>query len=85
MKRSLFGPPDQFSLSPLLSLLPVVGSISGLAPLSSSLFARHEKVLALRNEMVDEPDKTAFRRLSAEEAMLKQVLDWLAQNPEETP
>lgn len=78
MRRPLFSPPDPFSLSPLLSLLPVHGRIGALAALTSSLYARFEKVQALRAELDAEVDRDAYRRFASEEAMLKSVLDWLA-------
>lgn len=81
MKRPLYSPPEDFALSPLLSLLPVLGKVGKLESLTSSLFARHEKVSALQREIGDE-DRDAQRRFLAEGAMLKQVLDWLAVNPD---
>jgi len=72
------GPPDPFSLSPLLALLPSCGTVSRLEGLMPSLFARHEKVLALRDRA---NDRDLDRRLSAEEAMLRQLLDWLSVKP----
>jgi hypothetical protein len=83
MKKSILSPPDPFGLSPLVLLLPVIGRVGGLSPLTSSLFARFEKVQGLKEELSTEPDRAAFRRLAAEESMLKEVLDWLAVRPEE--
>ncbi|MFM1846724.1 MAG: hypothetical protein RL417_198 [Pseudomonadota bacterium] len=83
MKRSLYAPPEPFSIAPLLALLPVRGKIGHLESLTSSLFARFEKVVAMRRELGDEVEREVVKRLAAEEAMLKQVLDWLAVNPEE--
>ena len=82
-RRSLYSPPDAFSLSPLLSLLPVRGRVGGLAALTSSLYARYEKVQRLHREVGTDADRAAYRRYAAEEAMLKQVLDWLALRAEE--
>jgi len=84
MRKSLYAPPEPFSLAPLLMLLPVRGKIGKLESLTSSLFARYEKVAALRRDMGSEIEPDVARRLGAEEAMLKQVLDWLAVNPENT-
>ncbi len=88
MKKSLVAPPDPFGLSPLALLLPVIGQVGGLTPLTSSLFARFEKVQALKTEVSSgagaDSARTAFRRLAAEEAMLKEVLDWLAVKPEQS-
>jgi hypothetical protein len=83
MKRSLYSPPESFSIAPLLALLPVRGKIGKLESLTSSLFARFEKVAALRADLGAEVDRETVKRLTAEEAMLKQVLDWLAVTPEE--
>jgi hypothetical protein len=41
----------------------------------SSLFARHEKIAALRQEASSKEEE---RRYAVEEAMLRQILDWLA-------
>ena len=49
-----------------------------LENLVSSLFARHEKVETLREEA---KSKELERRYTAEEAMLRQILDWLAVKP----
>jgi len=84
MKKSLLSPPDPFGLSPLVLLLPVIGRVGGLSPLTSSLFARFERVQGLKEELSAEPDRAAFRRLAVEESMLKEVLDWLAVRPEES-
>jgi hypothetical protein len=85
MSGTFGGPPDPFSLSPLLALLPQPGKIARLESLVSSLFARHEKVEALRNEEVDADDdggsQDRERRYAAEAAMLRQILDWLALKP----
>jgi hypothetical protein len=66
--------PDPFSLSPLFAILPEEGSLKRLQSLSSSLFARHEKVESLRSES---KSKDMERRFGSEAAMLKQILDWL--------
>ena len=81
MKRPIYSPPDPFSMLPLLSLLPSRGSIARLPDLMSSLFARFEHVAALRKSEED-IEREMARRLSAEEAMLRQVLEWLRVNPE---
>ena len=78
MSQTIGGPPDPFSLSPLLSLLPSLGKISRLEALVSSLFARSEKVSALRAQAESREQE---RRIAAEEAMLRQILDWLAVKP----
>lgn len=80
MSVSFGGPPDPFSLSPLLALIPQKGNLSRLESLVSSLFARYEKVEALRGEATEQE---AERRYAAESAMLRQILDWLAVKPSE--
>jgi hypothetical protein len=71
--------PESFSLSPLLSLLPNLGSVARLEGLVSSLFARYESVGAL----LAGAETTELRtRLEHESAMLRQILDWLEVQPE---
>lgn len=82
MKKSLCSNPEPFSLSPLLALLPVKGQVGKLEALTSSLFARFEKVVALQKEMESNPESPELsRRPASEAAMLRQVLDWLAVKP----
>jgi hypothetical protein len=84
MKKSICSPPDPFSLAPLLALLPVKGQVGKLEALTSSLYARFEKVQGLQRELegANEPIE-GTRRAAAEAAMLRQVLDWLAVKPGE--
>lgn len=82
MKRSLFAPPDTFSLQPFLACLPVIGSVQELKKMSTALYARYEKVSVMRKEIGQDVHGAGSQRLLAEEAMLKQVLDWLATNGE---
>ena len=82
-QRGRFGASDPFSLSPLVALLPVHGRVGGLAALTSSLFARYEKVQSLLKEVNPEENRQAYGRLTAEGDMLKQVLDWLSVRPGE--
>ena len=82
MRKSHYSPPDDFSLSPLLTLLPVVGKVSRLSSLTSSLFARYERVSGMLNDPQIIANTDAKHRYTAEEAMLKQVLDWLEVKPE---
>ena len=82
MRRSLLSAPDTFSLNPLLALLPVRGDIGRLSGLTGSLFARYERVTSLQRETSDGLTAEARRRMSVEEAMLKQILDWLEVRPE---
>lgn len=73
--------PETFSLSPLLSVLPNLGNVSRIEGLVSSLFARFEAVEALR-EHTELPEVRA--KLTNESAMLRQILDWLAVQPEDS-
>jgi len=85
MKRLLYSPPESFSLSPLLSLLPVKGVVGELEKLTSSLYARYEKVTALKTNLganeANEASET-IGRVVAEQVMLKQILEWLSVNTE---
>jgi hypothetical protein len=67
--------PDPFSLSPLLSLLPSLGSVPRLEMLMSSLFARSETAEAARESAESNETRT---RYAAEAAMLRHILDWLS-------
>ena len=83
MKKGFSGQPESFSISPLLSLLPVQGKVTRLEALTSSLFARYEKV---RNQLRDESETATqkdIERYTAEETMLRQVLEWLDVTPRE--
>jgi hypothetical protein len=80
MSGTIGGPPEAFSLSPLLALLPEGGNLYRLETLVSSLYARQEKVEALRSEA---PDRESERKCTLEAAMLRQILEWLAEKPTE--
>jgi hypothetical protein len=82
MRRSLFSAPDSFSLLPLLALLPVAGKVGKLEALTSSVYARYENVVLMQRELQGTDEEEALKRFAAEEAMLRQVLDWLAVKPE---
>jgi hypothetical protein len=73
--------PESFSLAPLLSLLPNLGSVARLEDLVSSLFARYESVEALRQTA--DPSDSRGGQLALESAMLKSILDWLEVQPHE--
>lgn len=77
MKRPSLSPPDAFSISPLLALLPVEGEVSKLEELTSSLYARYEKVSVMKRDL-GQGVTEHHKRIWAEEAMLKQVMDWLS-------
>lgn len=83
MKRPLFAPPDPFSRTPLLTVLPRVGDAQRLPSLTSSLYARYEKVVGLQREIAREAEPEVVRRINAEEAMLRAVLSWLGAAPAE--
>jgi hypothetical protein len=82
MKRSIYSAPDNFSISPYLSLLPSQGSIGCLEQISNSIFARLESVQVAKRNMQLTGDNSGMRGLQAEETMLKHVLDWLAMSTE---
>ena len=84
MKRTLFDPIEPFSLAPLVALLPRRGRIERLSALTSSLFARFEKVNGLIKESESQPNTDIFSRLNKEREMLKQVLEWLEVNTQES-
>jgi hypothetical protein len=81
MKNS-FSRPDNFSVSPLLILLPRIGDAGRLETLVSPLYARYEKVSRLLQELDETASAEARKGLMGEQAMLKQVLDWSANRPE---
>lgn len=90
MKRSLYSAVDEFSLSPLLAILPVRGRIGQIESLKSAMFARYERVAAQQQDAqhqadAERIDESSRRRLDAEAAMLKQVLEWLALKPGTEP
>lgn len=73
-----YTPPHPSSLSPLLRLLPDIGCVTDLEKLIPSLFARIEKVRTLRRSgSKDSLPSSRERRVSAEEVMLRNVLEWL--------
>ena len=80
MSGKIGGAPDPFSLSPLLSLLPEGGDLYRLETLVSALYARQEKVEALRSEVAD---REGERKCALEARMLRQILEWLAEKPTE--
>ena len=84
MKRTLFDPIEPFSLAPLVALLPRRGRIERLSTLTSSLFARFEKVNGLIKESDSQANADIFSRLNKEREMLKQVLEWLEVNTQES-
>ena len=82
MKKTLTGPPDPFTVHPLLAILPRLGSSTKLEGLQSSLFARLERVTAERPVA---RGADAQRKVQSEQAMLQTVLDWIQQSEGEQP
>jgi hypothetical protein len=80
MSGTIGGPPEPFSLSPLLALLPEGGNLYRLETLVSSLYARQETVEALRDNA---SQRDSERKYAVEAAMLRQILEWLAERPGE--
>lgn len=78
MAGSIGGPPDPFSLAPLVALLPERGDLSRLTGRVPSLFARFESVDRLR---ADATERDVERSYAVEAAMLRNILDWLAVKP----
>ena len=74
MQTKFSGSTDPFSLSPLMALLTTRGRLSRLESLSSSLFARQERVDKALSSV---SDRVTERKLYGEAAMLKQILEWL--------
>ena len=80
MTDKLSSPIESFALSPLIAVLPSLGSLTRLDSLLSSLYARQDKAEAMRAHALD---KESERKLLIEAAMLHQILDWLAGRAEE--
>lgn len=78
----LYGDNDAFSISPFLSLLPSVGSVSRLISLRSSLFARLENVSSLKSVESFDFNSEEGKRIVAEEDMLREVLKWIESHGE---
>ncbi len=88
MPKPIFSTPEDFSISPLLQLLPVKSKVAKLETLNSSLYARYEKV-SMQIRDIDsavsdarQTDNSEIKTMQAELLMLKQVLDWLDITPE---
>lgn len=81
MKNTTYLPPEEFATSPLLALLPASGRIAELEAIKASLYARYEKVTAIKRNLTEnttgEPSGVPSR-VRAEEDMLRHVLEWLA-------
>ena len=65
-----------------MALLPVIGQAGKLEMLAPALFARYEKVVGMKAEVATgAASREQQKRFSAEEAMLRQALYWLAIRP----
>ena len=76
MSEPNLGPADPFTYHPFLMLLPVTGKLAKLEALSSSFYARLEKVQLAQSQTKGDPE--AVRHIDAELNMLRGVLDWLS-------
>lgn len=77
-KRSRFAAPDPYTLSPLFALLPEHGQLIDLEGLSSSLFARLDGLLSIKESLDRDQQREEVKKLVAEEAMLRVALEWLS-------
>jgi len=71
---------DPFVQAPLVTLLPTLGNLETLTGLKTFLFARYEKVEALRQAALAREDRVP-EQTQAEVDMLTEVLDWLKMSP----
>jgi hypothetical protein len=78
---SHYGSPDDFTMAPLLSLLPTIGDVTKLEGVTSSLYARYEKISQILREA--ERAGQSPQKFVRELDLLKEVLAWLAVTPEE--
>jgi hypothetical protein len=83
MRRSLFEEPSASTASPMLSLLPSLGTVTELEKFSASFFARLEKVETLRAAADAEDNSELRQRLVREAEMLQEVLAWTSGRPVE--
>lgn len=79
MVKSLYSAPEEFAVSPLLSLLPEKSKVSKLPQLNSSLYARYERVESQLKQ--SELAESEIKALQAEVVMLREVLQWLDKSP----
>ncbi len=71
---------DPFLQAPLTCLLPSLGSLETLYGLKTFIFARFEKVEALRQAAVARGERMP-EPVQQEADMLLEVLDWLKMSP----
>lgn len=82
MRKSLFAVPEDFSLFPLLVMLPRRGNIDQIKQLTSAFYARFERVQSRKRALEYDSDSELRQRLNAEEIMLTKVLEWAAIKPD---
>lgn len=73
---------DSFAQAPMVALLPVLSQVDSLKSIKSFLYARYEKVAALRTATSGR-DEEGRSQTEAELAMLLELLDWLKIKPTE--
>ncbi len=72
---------DLCSLSPVTTMLPAIGNVARLEGSVSSLFARHEVV---EKSMRAVSGDSELESLERERAMLREVLNWLSVEPDDS-
>jgi hypothetical protein len=80
MAVTKLNPADPLFQSPMATLLPSLGSLETLANLKTFIFARYEKIDALRQLAVSRGERVS-ESTQAELDMLLEVLDWLKMSP----
>ena len=77
MSENKFDYPDSLALLPLATLLPRYSSIAELSALQPSLYARYDKLVAIKNSLTEGGVQPG--QIQAEEKMLNEVLNWIAE------
>jgi hypothetical protein len=80
-----YSQPDEFTIAPLLILVPPKGDVNALEGFATSLYARFEKLSLTIRELERGGQVGSLERFSIERDMIREVLAWLAITPEETP
>ena len=81
-----YSQPDEFTIAPLLILVPPQGNVNALDGFATSLYARFEKLsLTIRDLERGDQGGSNLERFITERDMIREVLSWLAITPEETP
>jgi len=76
--KNLSNNQDEFSFSPLFSVLPSYGKVNRLSNFTSSLFARYESLKTNISNTEASLGDTSNRAVNQEIEMLEQVLEWLS-------